>query len=408
MSEMSLTEEQVAKMLEIQAKNFEEKLARAESRSGFSTASADYNPKTKFIYEADPRDQQPKYDRPVLDHEKWTRIFYPKTQADKEALAGSSDKDLEESCYTDEYLGRYQEFKSALNKANLNGNKALAGSVITSNDFSVLRVVADVSRVLGFTLQDNVLDNAVTTQAAPNLVARYRTWSGFEIEPNVGEGVIVEAKKGSMTEQTFKITKDVGAAAITIEAELTSEGDVFGDHVTWIAKKLKKLRSSKIATALNTATNSIAGADWGVYTGDRSTNDPGETFLSVVNALNGASNRRYVLNTIVSHPQPKREYFQNTFIKGIFPANPSVTSSPATFNVPGIEGNVTWYTDVDITTTTIAFAYDKEVIVFFEGPKRQTEIGRPDAEVREYYSRDFNSVFVVDQTGLRKLTGITA
>ena len=403
-----ISEEQVAKMLEKQKKDFEERISRAESRQGFSVASVDFNPKTEFTYESDARDQQPKYDKPIKDFAKWRSIYYPRTEAEKNALAGNSDKDLEESCYTNEYLAQYQEMKSLLNKANKENNKKLYGSVITSNDFSVLRVEADVSRVLGFNLQDNVLEQAVTVQATPNLVARYRTWAGFEIQPHVGEGVIVEAKKGSYTENTFSIRKDVGAAAITIEAELTTEGDVFGDHISWIAKKMRKLRNSKIATALNTATNSVAGADWGVYTGDRSTNDPGETLLTVVNALNGQLNARYVLDTIVSHPQPKREYFQNTFIKGIFPANPNVTSSPSTFAVPGVEGNVTWYSDVDITTTTIVFAYDRDVVVLFEGPKRQTEIGRPDAEVREYYSRDFNDVFVVDQAGLRKITGITA
>ncbi len=407
MSEMSITEEQVEKLLKKQQENFEERIARAESKTGSDASSVDYNPKTKWTYDADPT-RQPTWDKPIKNHAKWMSIFYPKTDAEKAALAGNSDKDLEESCYSNEYLGKYQEMKSKLNKAALAGNSKLYGSVITSNDFSVLRVEANVSRVLGFQLQDNVLEQAVTVQATPNLVARYRTWSGFEIEPHVGEGVIVEAKKGNMTENTFSIKKDVGAAAITIEAEITTEGNVFGDHITWIAKKMRKLRNTKIATALNTATTSVSGADWGVYTGDRSTNDPGETFLTVVNALNGATNSRYQLNTIVSNPQPKREYFQNTFIKGIFPANPNVTSSPATFGTPGIEGNPTWYSDVDITTTTIVFAYDKEVIVLFEGPKRQTEIGRPDAEVREYYSRDFNDVFVIDQTGLRKITGITA
>ena len=403
----NISEEKVVELLEAQKKNFEARISRAESKSGFTVDSVDYNPVTKFTYESDGV-HQPRYDRPIKDHDKWMKIYYPKNEQERAALAGNSDKDLEESCYTDEYLGRYQEMKAQLNNALRSENKKLYGSVITSNDFSVLRVEADVSRVLGFQLSANVLEQAVTTQATPNLVARYRTWSGFEIEPHVGEGVIVEAKKGSVTENTFQIKKDVGAAAITIEAELTTEGDIFGDHVSWIAKKMRKLRNSKIATALNTTTTSVSGADWGVYTGDRSTNDPGETFLTVVNALNGQTNARYELNTIVSHPQAKREYFQNTFIKGIFPAAPSVTTSPATFQTPGIEGNVTWYSDVDITTTTIVFAYDKEVVVLFEGPKRQTEIGRPDAEVREYYSRDFNDVFIVDQQGIRKITGITA
>lgn len=395
----NITQEDVEKLLAKQAENFEARIQKAE-QNHTDAASVDYNPKTKWTYKADPT-RKPQFDNPIKNHEKWMHIYYPSTEADKAALAGSSDKDLEEDCYSSEWLGKYQELKALM-------NKGLFGSVITSNDFSVLRVEANVSRVLGFNLNQDILQGAVTTQATPNLVARYRTWSGFEIEPHVGEGVIVEAKKGNMTENTFSIKKDVGAAAITIEAELTTEGDVFGDHVSWIAQKMRQLRTTKIITALNTATTSTSGADWGVYTGDRSTNDPGETFLTVVNALNGQTNARYTLNTIVSHPQPKREYFQNTFVKGIFPAGPDVTSSPATFGTPGIEGNPTWYTSVNVTPATIAFAYDREVVVLFEGPKRQTEIGRPDAEVREYYSRDFNDVFIIDQGGIHKITGITA
>lgn len=403
MSEMSLTDEQVEKLLAAQEKKFSDKIERAQSRQ-VNVASADYNPKTKWIYEADPT-ISPQWDNPILDHDKWMKVFYPQTEEDRKALIGSNDRDLEESCYSDEWLGPYQNLKASLNKRKQNG---LYGSVITSNDFSVLKIVADVSRVLGFQFINGILEQAVTTQAAPNLVARYRTWSGFEVMPEVGEGVIVEAKKGNMAEQTFSIKKDVGAAAITIEAELTTEGDIFSDHVTWIAKKLRKLRNTKIATALNTATQTSAGADWGAYTGDRSTNDPGESFLTIINALSQATNSKYAVNTIASNPQPKREYFQNTFIKGIFPANPDVNTTPRTFNTPGIEGQPTWYTDFDLTSTSTIFAYDKEVIVLFEGPKRATEIGRPDAEVREYYSRDFNSVFVIDQSGLYKLTGITA
>ena len=405
MSNNYLTEEQVAKLLEKQAAMLNDKIERATSRSGFVASTVDYNPETKYVYESSGLTKIPPFDQPVLDHEAWMGVYHP-NDAQKKALAGSTfDHDREEDCYTDEYLGRYQEFKSKISKAIAAHNLGLIGSVINSNDFSVIKATIDVSRVLGFQLTNNVLENAVTTQAAPRLQAKFRTWSGFEIMPHVGEAVIVEAKKGSMTETSYAIRKDVGAAAITIEAEITLDGDIFGDHVTWIAKKMRKLRNTKIATALNTTSTSVSGADWGVYTGDRSTNDPGETILTVINALN---TNGYKVDTIASNPQPKREYFQNTFIKGIFGAAPSVNNSPATFNTPGIEGNPTWYSDADLTTTTIAFLYAKEVVILFEGPKRQTEIGRPDAEVREYFSRDFNDVFIVDQNGIRKLTGVTA
>ncbi len=400
-----ITEEQVLKLLESQQKKFDSRIERAMSRSGTVATSVDFNPETHFVYESNGLGKIPPYDQPILDHKAWMEIYSPSEEQRKALIGKTFDNDREEDCYTNEYLGRYQEFKSKMNEAKRTNNIALAGSVINSNDFSVIKATIDVSRVMGFQLTNNVLEDAVTVQAAPRLQAKYRNWEGFEIMTHVPEAVIVEAKKGNMTETSFAIQKDVGAAAITIEAEITLDGDIFGDHVSWIAKKMRKEKNKKIATAFNTTTNSVSGADYGPYTGDRSTNDPGETFLTVIGQLNPNG---YAIDSIVSHPQPKREYFQNTFIKGIFGAAPDVNNSPRTFRTPGIEGSPTWYSDADVTTTTIAFAYAKEVIVLFEGPKRQTEIGRPDAEVREYYSRDFNDCFIVDQNGIRKITGITA
>lgn len=398
-----MTEEQVLKLLQKKEEQWNAKIERATGR-GLIVSNVDYNPATQYTYESNGLTLIPPYDQPIMDHAKWMSIYHP-NEEQKKALAASTDRDIEESCYTDEYLGRYQEMKSRLNEAIRTGNHGLAASVINSNDFSVLAVNVDVSRILGFQLANNVLRDAITIQNAPRLKAKYRNWTGFEIMTHVPEGMIVEAKKGDMSETSYKIQKDVGAAAITIEAELAIDGDIFGDHVSWIAKKMLKEKNKKVATALNTTTNTISGTDWGAFTGPDSANDPGVTFLTAFNQLNPNG---YGIDSIVTNPLPKQEYFRNTFIKGSFGAAPAVTTSPRTFSTPGIEGNPTWYSDADITTTTIAFVYAKEVVVGFEGPKKQTEIGRPDAEVREYYSRDFNDVFIVDQNGIRKLTGIQA
>jgi|SRR5688572_3100220 len=402
-----ITEERVLELLEKQQAKYEERLKNLQAKASYSVASVDYNPVTKFVYESDGVTQNPAWKKSdaIMDHQLWMEINHPTPDQQKALIGKANDPDREEDCFLGEHLAKYQEMKSQIQDAEQAQNYGLIGSVINSNDFSVIKATIDVSKVLGFQLTNNVLEDAVTVQETPRLAAKYRNWSGFEIMPHVPEGVIVEAKKGSMTETTFQIKKDVGAAAITIEAEILLEGDIFGDHITWIAKKMRKLRNTKIAAAFNTATTSIAGADFGPYTGDRSTNDPGEKLLDVVLALNP---KGYAIDSIVSHPQVKREYFQNTFIKGIFGAAPDINNSPRTFRTPGIEGNPTWYSDADITTATILFAYAKEVVKMFEGPKRQTEIGRPDAEVREYYSRDFNDCFIVDQDGIRKVTGVTA
>jgi hypothetical protein len=410
-----MSEQEVFNKLEVEAllakqnERFEQRIQDVQSKAGFKVSAVVYNPETKYTYEDDGVSLPPKYDKPIMDHDLWMSIYNPTEEQRKALTAGTVDKDREEDCYTDEYRGLYQEYKSQLNAAIKSKNNALAGAVITSNDFSGLTTNINISRLIGFQLRNNVLEQAISSQAAPNLIAKYRDWVGFEVMPNVAEGVIVEAKKGTMTEKQFTIKKDVGAAAITIEGELTigaAVEDVFGEHIRWIAIKMRKLRNTKIATALNTATISQAGVDFGPHTGGVSTNDPGDAFLATLDTLGIPG---YTLNTIVSHMKPKKEYFANTWIKGQFTANPNVNSAPQVFQgIPGIDSGITWYTDNDITTQTILFAFDREVVVIFEGPKRQVEIQRPDAEVREYYSRDFNSTFIVDQNGMVKMTGVTA
>jgi hypothetical protein len=346
-----------------------------------------------------------------MDHDKWMSIYHPNAEQ-KKALENNTDKDLDESCYTNEHLGTYQEMKSLLNKASKNHDSALAAAVITSMDFGNLTTNINITKVIAFQLVESVLEQAVTTQQTPNLKASYRTWTGLEVETNVPEGVIVEAKKGAVTEKSFTVKKDVGAAAITIEGELvlplTGINNVFGETIQQIAIKMKDARANKLAAAIANSTYAAtqAGLDFGPHTAGVSTNDPGDVFLTTIATL--AANG-YTLNTIISGMQPKKEYFTNSWIKGQFAVGPAAGRAPNIFRgVPGIESAPDWFVDAKITPATILYALDRQVFVYFEGPKRQVEIQRPDAEVREYYTRDFNTPYIVDPNGIVKVTGVTA
>jgi hypothetical protein len=409
MSQEVYNKAEVEGLLAKRDKQFEDRLARAERKAGFTVSAVAYNPETKYTYEDDGHGLIPRWDNPIMDHEKWMSIYAPNAEQ-KKALAGSTDHDLEEDCYTDEWRGKYQDFKSQLNEAIRTRNHALAGAVITSNDFAGLTTNVNISRVIGFQLVDNVLEQAISSQAAPNLKASYRNWVGFEVMPNVPEGVIVEAKKGTMTETSFTIKKDVGAAAITIEAELTiplAVQDVFGDHVRWIALKMKKERAKKIVATLATSSNTQPALGlWDAFTGDHNTNDPKLDFIDAISTL---AENNYSLNTLVSAAKPKLTYLSSTRIVGLFGVGPAAQRSPNVLGgVPGIDSAPTWYVDADITPATIVYAFDKQVVVMFEGPKRQVEIQRPDAEVREYYSRDFNTPYIVDQNGIVQITTTNA
>jgi hypothetical protein len=413
MSEQVLSRIEVEGLLKKQEERFEQKIKNVENRAGFKVNAIDYNPETKFTYISDGVSIPPLYDNPLMDHDKWMGIYHPNAEQKKALAAGTFDKDREEDCYTDEHRGLYQEFKSQLNNAMKTHNNALASSVITSMDFGSLTTNINITKVIAFQLVDSVLEQAATTQQTPNLKASYRTWTGLEVQTNVPEGVIVEAKKGSLSEKSFTVKKDVGAAAITIEGELVlplTVANVFGETIQQIAVKMRDARANKLAAALAAVNYTGAflqtGADMGPHTGGVSTNDPGDMFLTTLATL--AANG-YTLNTIISGMKPKREYFVNSWIKGQFAVGPAVNRAPRIFaGVPGIETAPTWYADAKITTDTILYALDKQVFVYFEGPKRQVEIQRPDAEVREYYTRDFNTPYIVDTNGIVKITGVTA
>jgi hypothetical protein len=411
MSQEYLTKIDVEALLQKQEANFQKRLEDVAKKTGFITSAVVYNPSTKFTYEDDGVSLPPKYDVPIMDHEKWMGIFMPNKEQKAALAAGTLDKDREEDCYSDEYLPKYQEMKSQLSAAYKNRNYALAGSVITSMDFSGLTTNLNLSKVVGFQITQSVLSQAVTTQQAPNLQAKYRTWTGIEVETNVPEGVIVEAKKASLSERSYKIKKDVGAVAITIEGELTidlSVQDVFGEHVRMIAEKMLDERNNKLAAALANTTyaDTQTGSDFGPFTAGVSNNDPGDEFMETVQTL---ADNHYTLNTIISAYKPKKEYFANTYIKGLQTLNPPVGSSPGVArSVAGIETSPTWFFDAKISPITVLYALDSQVFITFEGPKRQVEIQRPDAEVREYYSRDFNTPFIIDPDGIVLMTGVTA
>jgi len=410
MSSEQLTRIEVEGLLQKQEENFAKRLKNVENRAGFKVNAIDYNPETKFTYVSDGVSIPPNWDNPLMDHDKWMSLYHP-TPEQKAINANDSDRDREEDCYTDEYRGTYQEYKSLLNNAVKSHNSALAASVITSMDFGSLTTNINITKVIAFQLVESVLEQAATTQQTPNLKASYRTWTGLEVETNVPEGVIVEAKKGALSEKSFTVKKDVGAAAITIEGELVlplTVANVFGETIQQIAVKMRDARANKLAAALGSTTyaDTQTGSDFGPHTGGVSTNDPGDEFLETIATL--AANG-YTLNTIISGMQAKKEYFSNSWIKGQFTVGPAVNRAPKIFRgVPGIETAPDWFADAKITTATILYALDRQVFVYFEGPKRQVEIQRPDAEVREYYTRDFNTPYIVDPLGIVKMTGVTA
>jgi len=410
MSQEIISKIEVEGLLKKQEERFAQRLKNVENRAGFKVNAIDYNPATKFTYISDGVSIPPNYDNPLMDHEKWMSIYHPNPEQ-KKALGNDLDKDREEDCYTDEHRGTYQEYKSLLNNAVKSRDTALAASVITSMDFGNLTTNINITKVIAFQLVESVLEQATTTVQTPNLKASYRTWTGLEVQTNVPEGVIVEAKKGALSEKSFTVKKDVGAAAITIEGELQlplAIANVFGETIQQIAVKMRDARANKLATALTNTTyaDTQTGSDFGPHTAGVSTNDPGDEFLETIATL--AANG-YTLNTIISGMKAKKEYFTNSWIKGQFTVSPAVNRAPGIFRgVPGIDSSPDWLADAKITTATILFALDRQVFVYFEGPKRQVEIQRPDAEVREYYTRDFNTPYVVDPLGIVKMTGVTA
>jgi hypothetical protein len=261
------------------------------------------------------------------------------------------------------------------------------------------------AEVVNLDLRDFSLEMAVKTVSTPSLQLEVDTGTRFSGQKDIGEGVDPILKQQSYSRTSFDLPKDGAAVALTFEAQTRAVHDVYRMHVENAINDLRRIKSNKIATELETATD-VGGADWAAYSTDHSTTSPYDNIGTVTDTIVSNNGKA---NTIASHDKVWRDFIGNTHVHGLAqgPSHDGEMSGARVITgVPGLPG-FTWYIDNE-KTATIATVYEKDAVYKMQGPVR-TAVFRD--EMKDYDAFrifDFNLCEIIIAGRIRDITSVTA
>jgi hypothetical protein len=311
----------------------------------------------------------------------------------------------------DPYIGDWKkiarEYADLITGAIKSGSmsKLKGGGIGFTSDFSAIDIVNVQNEVVNTELRAFVLEEAVTTVATPSLLLKVDSWTRFTGQRNIGEGVPPTLKLGSVSRTSFDLPKDGSAIALSFEAQTRASHDLYRTHVENAISDLRRIKANKIATELETATDSAAG-DWAAYTTDHSTRVPYDD-IGVITDLIVANNGN--ADTIATHDRVWRDFIANTHFKGLGdnPAhNGPFSVARAITGITGLE-SFTWYIDNE-KTNTLATIYQKAAVYKMQGPVRTAVVRQELEDVDAYRIFDFNLPKIIISGRIRDLTGVSA
>jgi len=303
----------------------------------------------------------------------------------------------------DPWLGDWKKLNDRRVEQIKSGNLK-SGGFGTNADYTAIDVV-NVAALVNTELRDFTLEMAVTTVSTPQLKLSVDTYTRFTGQKAIAEGTEPTTKLGSISRTTYTIGKDGTAIGLTFEAQAMAAHDLYRTHVDNAISDLRRIKSNKIATELETATD-VSGADWAAYSTDHSTTSPYDNIGTVCDTIVSNNGRP---NVIASHDKVYRDFLGNTHVKGTGDnaAHEGMMSTARVITgITGLEG-FTWYIDNE-KTATIATVYDKGAVFKMQGPVRTATVRNELADVDYYRIFDFNLPEIIIAGRIRDLTGVTA
>lgn len=399
-------EEQSSRLSAVDRMTIREEIRAIQKEQG---RSAWYNP-ARSIAKSDHGDKvlpdsvylgeasgQPTWNERILDMGKFREIRNAAQTAIKNGSISSFDWGKFEDPWVDDWKRINQEYQYMKKTGKIKG-----AAVGQNADFTAIDVVNVLAQMVGIELRNFTLEQALTSIGTPQLNLRIDTWTRFVNSQGVPEGIAPMTRRPSVARVSLDLTKDVGHVAFTDEAQLRAVHDIFRQAIDTAVTDMKRIRSNKIATELETGTG-VAGADWAAFTTDHNTTAP-QTNLGTVADTVFANNGQ--ANIVTSHDKPWRNFTMSTYVKGLLQAVPLPDLSLAKVinNVPGLPG-LTWYIDNE-HTSTVACVFDKGAVYLLEGPKRVAQYRMEQEGVDGYIYRDWNLPKIVIGGRIRKLTSI--
>jgi hypothetical protein len=259
-------------------------------------------------------------------------------------------------------------------------------------------------------LRTFVLEQALTTIGTPNLNINIDTYTRFQAETGVPEGVEPTTKRAGVSRAPYNLTKDVATIAMTDEAQLRLVHDLWRQQIDTAVTDFKRLKAHKIAVLLGNISGTQTGpgtADhtgWATFTTDHNINSPFfdiGAVSDIIFANNGAP------NILASNDKTWRIFSQSTYVKGVLQAVPLPDMSLAKIltAVPGLPG-FTWFIDNEMATGNIA-VFDKRAVAMLQGPVRTAQYRLELSGVDGYVYRDWNLPIIMVPGRTALVTGVT-
>jgi hypothetical protein len=348
----------------------------------------------------------PDYSDPALDMRKAREL---NEKAAKDPSSTNIDKAINDPWYNDFWYNQALQHADIIKNGEEVPNapgvfiKRAAGGIMTTTDSPAINTINVSQAIQGMRVQDYILVNAIDQESTPNLTLSIDQWNGFTVYQDIAEADSTFQQKGNFTRKTFGLKKDVGHIGISDEARLVPDRNIWDYHVRHVGQEMFKVKNIKVAIELLTAGITAGGTDWAAKTNGISDQDPiGQIRVAakVIEANGGRVSR------IVSGSDPLTDFQGNTNIKGPNEPVPGLnygTRVTQNAHLPGIQ----WYAD-ELATQTGIILFDPEAIKLLQGPVRTAMYRNEDRGIDGYITRDFNRVATIDDTLIRRLTGVSA
>lgn len=356
-----------------------------------------YNPKEDSIYLSN-NDKVPQY---------WSEnLVVPKV-----AMLNKGIKELKEyGDFKSEELGKVSFFASGYQAEAESFYKEVAkvaasGGVMTPQDFDGIEVTNVLAQLRGVEEPRRVLQNAASIIQTPFLEGRIDSWTGFDVISGIKIGEEIPTQQGTFSSLTFEL--GMIGSHISRFFELSMRPyyhDPWQNHLTNIGKRVIKKKAELVRDELFGGSNTVVGADWGAFSAGESTNKPGDHIETAATTIGNAGGEA---DSIAMKSQAFSDYVTNKFTKGAAYIDPAIAPQPGLSKVLGLPGT-TYIAYVDnVITSNDAVLYEKNAIVFFQGPSQVATYEDVHHRLDGYYYWDYNLAKRVENSKIVRITGVT-
>lgn len=355
----------------------------------------------------------------IMNYQAYLKWKYPMTKEEIQKRINDNDPYREQSFYSNEYLGKFQDemskMEDALSSRNSYNNPVYASGypgLITDTNHPELRINNTISEFINFSVRQNPLDLVIPNAPSDTLQEKIYELEGFEVFPNSVDGAVAPPQVGKLTETKFDIGQDIGSIGITLRGQLVYKNsplDIESVYAKHMSEKLQLAKNQRIMTeTINKFTTTVAGETFDTRsTVGISDKDPHKTFNNLILELQNAGGQSLdgklstcISNLLVFNALESNDHFPKDATK--------LPMGNGVFNISAYSSDFRWAV-IDLIPSTDKFFYalSEKAAKLWNGITRAYEITQLNGDKIKHVIQ-FNSSHALKTSYGRKVTGVLA